>query len=610
VGDHCCWWDPYAATFISEATSWDFWSESQQTPVLGESKLLVRLFDHLREVVNKSQWEVWKIVAGLPIEDAPSIVNYVPDFFDIWDQNSLVSCFGGVYPGLCGQYWHNDVHRAFVDVVKSNKEIDIWRNSLGRCRTYSPMKVPDYVTQWSNTRDYYELYFRSYHDTETGEVAKLSFEISYYADFSYPIQYETNECPMFRIEDDTVYPHVYQYHETTIGWLIHHSHHVYMRYKRINRLISNGNLVEESGWSDTIEIHGECSDAVLFNYTPEMKPYYCTRTYLADQSLQLWTLDIRTPDEDVDIFRVQTSTTETFDVVFTDETTDVHFTGVKDLLEMNDFTINFLPPYYFPPHGGIPLGIYYVRVRGEKQDGSVVSEWSNVFQLDSTTPVWRKNRDYLSNVSYVILVEETHDTSVASTIYVITFLADDTLSYVLTVETGGYYLYTVTSTGYTRIFFSNANLSNNIKFVSFDGHVYLTYGGSYEDFVWIDVTNGNIGTEQVVSAPVDSEWLMWAVLANIHGKLEVVASISYLVPETNESEYFLATQAVLEGETELEVHRDIMSGSQYQIDVWHGSIWFNYEDYWWQSSVGVAWLKPLPSSVFPWVGKFQLQKEV
>lgn len=559
---------PLAATYLPSAAV-TLWTEPQ-VALTGNSKILARHFSGFTSPLI-SEWERWKVVAGIPSEATPeATLTYVPDYYDVWNQEALLSTFGGLYPGLCGSYWRGDVHQAWVEAVKSDGETDTWRVQLGRCSTFSPMKVPDYAVDSTGAAPSHWAHIKAFSQPFSleGQWPMWEAELSYYDDF--------------RTVFSTL---VDQWNQWWLGygvaefWLHGYTQTVYMRMKRMESLPppDQTTILSETGWCTTVAIPATAVDEVLLDESVHVKvPYHVEKWSTDDTGDQTWNITIGTLDQDVQKFRVQIATSSAFTTIVTDEEQSPSFPG--QLGQFGSITREY----------HCPIGAYYVRVRSENIDGSVVSAWSNVFELDSTTPVDRRNS---AKFTHGTLVVETHDTSVESTKAEMAFLANDTLSYALLNEDDNTYLYTITSTGFTRVLFEAFQLTYRI-IVAFGGRTYVGYQ-SYEDdvshpeFFWRDVTDGTIGDKHTVAPPVDSDGFAWVTLANIYGKLEVVAGVSYVLGDGYES--CLATQAVLNGETTLEVFRDIMAGWSFQVDVWHNSIWFNYEDWDW-TLVGVTWL--------------------
>ena len=481
-----------AATYLPKASATSLNDPGQQIPFVADNRLLVR---------NESVWEVWKITGGVIAEATPeSTVAYVPDYPDTWVSSAYLSGFDVTHPGLCGIYWRADApHQSWNEVVKSNLTGDDWRVKLSRARTYAPIKVPYFAVR---PYDVFDLTWRSTGAPAMGYSAGCIMEYSTSPDFWLGI----NSSTWTYLPSGMAF--VDPYYETTLAAWLWRDGTFYIHCKRHD---SDGT---ESAWSPTVTINcaTERSDGVELNDAPANIPYYCYRDYMPEDDFQNWGISIGTPDEDVYQFRLQIADENTFSDPWLDTTRIAYFLGYWNFVQGNS------------SHNSPPLGIYYVRVRSENEDGSVVSAWSNIFQLNSTTHVSYYNSYDLD--PYGTYVEETHDTSVESDRRVIAFLGNNTLAYAILYEVDETYLYTVTSGGFTRILL-DVSLITAPTIIAFGEHVYVGYFIG-TDYNWRDITGGVIGERHTVSPP-SGDMFQWATLANIYGKLEVVASVNHSV---------------------------------------------------------------------------------
>jgi hypothetical protein len=482
-------------------------------------------------------WETWKITEGIVTEPAPdSVVPYTAAYPDTWNEEALLSGFDVTHPGLFGSYWHADVHRSYLDVVKSNLGGEDWRWSLCRCLSFDAMPIPALATQFREVKDAYQLTCRSQHVLDEGQQAYLVVQVSEHSDFDSGEEPDERWCgTMTAVYVD----YVYQYNESTGEVALDRAKTWYLRLKRVDihfDEISQLWVVDtETGWTQTMIITSACrSGPATYNFSePAYVPYYAYREYIEEDSKQDWNIDYKLIDEDTIRVHIQVATSESFETILVDQLIDRVWAGKWDK-EIQDGW-----------HVAQPLATCYARLRAENEDGSTVSPWSNIFELNSVDPinhytdsayVYPKTylldgKDWKGDDIYIDIsaVAETHDNSVMTLSTELAFLGNDTLTYAILTTNGVASLYTLTSGGYTQILLENDYIYD-VCLIAFGGKVYTGYQmylSGIEDwvFVWRDVTDGVIGEAHVVPRPEGSDGFEWVTLGDIYGKLRVVASV-------------------------------------------------------------------------------------
>jgi hypothetical protein len=149
---------------------------------------------------------------------------------------------------------------------------------------------------------------------------------------------------------------------------------------------------------------------------------------------------------------------------------------------------------------------------------------------------------------------------------------------------------------------------SHTSIVEFQGKLYADCTATYNTeylFDWCEITDGIVGTIYHVSIPSGISYVNWSTIAVIHGGLRVIAGLD------DNSSYFLGISDILSDDLTMKTYPDIKVGWYFIVDPWERSIWFDYTDYN-GTETGLCWLGPndKDSQLFPWVGKFQLQKEV
>jgi hypothetical protein len=611
-----------------------------------ENKLIARNYSWRFGETEYNQFQRWRMAQGMPAEGTPEIDNlYAPENLDQWKAqfltyscNALLDAFDIDHPALFGSFWHPSIHQSWIDFVKCDfSSIDVWRENIIRCRTFSPMKVPLYGTQWSYYLDRYSIEIRSLPELTGTEFAKFVMEESNYDDFREGIY--TVSSTGFLSE----YGPPYQYHRQIIGKIKMRNSGRYTRWKcqvwdYIDSVLT---LIRESAWSSTLDLtyayYNITNDELLYQ-TPQFIPYYAYLT--SDGTINgysAWHFHITTLDEDTINYRLQVSVDPDFSTTYVNTTIIALFGGNSEntdweLYSSQKYASQTVSLPNVPADEEVPHDNYYCRVRGENADSSVVSEWSEVFTLTYTPHTGYTTSGYIGiSGSYV---EETHDTSVGSYAEEQEFIVDEEITIATILEDSILYLYTLESdgSGFTKTEVPNSHGSsgsvNLYNFIRFGGKVYALYSEWWQDenyvehylYGWREITGGTLGTLHEYSYPATGyRYSAWTFLTNLYGHLQLCSSLSdkellydweWGMPIDNDNKFRFGTMAILEDETEFTVHEDIVTGRTYSVDPWHGSFWYEYDGRFETENLGyrIAWLKGKDPDLFPWVGKFQLKK--
>lgn len=615
-----------------------------------DNKLIARNYSWRFGDTEYNQFQRWRIAQAMPAEGTPEIdVLYNPANLDKWKYqyswggkdypcNALLSAFDVDHPALLGSFWHPDIHQSWVDLVKCDfSSVDVFRKNIIRCRTFSPMKVPLYGAQWYAYYDHYSIEIRSLPELTGSEYARYVMEDSEYNDFPTGNFTTSRDGSMYSYGDP------YEYHKADIAILGIRGNARYVRWKCQVWLVVGGTptLQSESSWSSTLELthaHYTMSNSLLLNQTAQFIPYYAYLTsYHSVDGYSAWTVHITTLDEDIIKYRFQASTDSNFGSTYINATITALFAGNSENIdwetsgEPQKYAV-YSPALLNVPSGDEPYNNYYCRVRGENADGSVVSEWSEVFTLTYTPHAGYTTSGYIG--IFGSSIEETHDTSVGAYAEEKEFIVDENTTIATILEDSELYLYALESdgSGFTKTLIPNSHGSSGYvnlhNFVRWGGKVYALYDEWWQDenyvehylYGWREITGGVLGTLHEYSYPTTGyKYPSWTFLTNLYGHLQLCSSLSnnelladweWGMPIDNDNKFRLGTMAILEDETEFVIHDDIITGRTYSVDPWNGSFWYEVDGRFEAANLGfrIGWLKGPPTYSFPWEGRFQMGK--
>jgi hypothetical protein len=580
-------------------------------------------FPLLKENLLVAGANVWSMCGDIPAGCEPkAIYSYIPDYSEHWDGSS----------GKCGvaendyryvvDYFHLDDHKSYMDFFYVHDGNETNRVSIKSYEHDPPLDIPAFQTQFNYIIDYYQFEWRSQHVLQTGEQAKMIMQISSSPTFTgTPSQSESYATLVQHWHADPPPGQwIYDYHEALFGWFLPTNTTFYIRCKRHDELISDPNTFTESDWSDTLTIQAaDRVDEVLLNNSPAYIPFYCYQHYIEQR--HYWSVFVQgkqgRDDQNADLIRLQISESSDFATIYNEFTWNLDF-GVNGYV-----TGGYGKSYTF-----INPKIYYARCRYETSDGVTLGAWSNVFSMDGgneganhvdrsnyfsgigitvvTETHWTgdlieylvvSNPYYKNGHVYVVLGKERkHDEAGVKTYFGSLWLADyDGTEVHLTVIISEIQDFTPSWWSHTSI-------------VEFQGKLYADCTATYNTeylFDWCEITDGIVGTIYHVSIPSGISYVNWSTIAVIHGGLRVIAGLD------DNSSYFLGISDILSDDLTMKTYPDIKVGWYFIVDPWERSIWFDYTDYN-GTETGLCWLGPndKDSQLFPWVGKFQLQKEV
>jgi len=607
------------------------------------NKLIARDYSWRFGYVEYDQFQRWRIAQGMPAEGTPEKDNlYAPTILDKWKYqygsrscNALLDAFDEGHPALFGSFWHPTEHQSWIDFVKCDfSSTDVLRKNIIRCRTFNPMKVPLYGVKWTGYVENYTMEVRCIPGLTGTEYAECVEQYSNYSDF------RVGDYTWERSQYLSAYGSPYQYHTTTWSYFQYRGNYLYIRWKcKVYDTIEGvKTLIRESSWSDSLSlsyVSFNLSSFNVLNATPQFIPYYGNLvSWGKSGGVSTWQAHIQTSDEDINKYRFQVSTDPNFATTYIDTTVTAIFAGNSEDVDWDRYPLRVYSVYGFflsnIPNGEGPFDNYYCRVRGENSDGSVVGAWSVVYTLTYTP-----HTEYATSGDigiYGTSVAETNDTSVSSYAEELSFIVDEDIAIATILEDNDLYLYAIASdgSGFTKTLVPNPHGStgeaNLYNFIRFEGKVYALYSeywwdddGSHSKDSWVEITDGVFGTPHEIVYPSSGyKYQAWICLTNIYGHLQLVASLSdnelltnaWGMPKDNNNRFRLATCAILDGETEVTIHDDIIAGRTHSIDPWNNSIWYEYDGRFEENDLGyrISWLQPkLPIlHSFPWVGKFSL----
>jgi hypothetical protein len=567
-------------------------------------------------IVTADSLEVWAMSGDLPAGCEPiSSRVFTPAYATMWD----------TYPTACAaetddyRYIRDDfypapTHKAYIDIYRVHDGVESARVSAIRSHAYAPMDISAIWTHFDDIMDSYSFTWRSQHTLEVGEQAKFIMQVSSNSSFSGVTAYEGT---MSLVDD---------YYQGTSAWLMPASQTWYARCKRHDELIADPNTFSDSGWSNTVTITPrERVDETPLNGSPAWIPYYCYQDYTAANVKQQWTVYIGgkggAHDQDSELARFQIAATDDFATVLYDHTIEAYVYSADG----RGFTVE-VPNTWYGHAYNLDYGtVYYARARNENSDGSVVSAWSNVFEMDGGNDGANHvdRNTYFSAPTGSILVPETHYDG-DYTFYAIASEAVYTggHTYVLLGKRRRHYdtgssVYTAFGSlwlaDYDGSTIALSQIGTEVEdwapigwpvhydIVEFDDNLYAGWHDAADSvanmYGWCEITDGVVGTVQHIPYTAEAPDLYnWCTMAVIHGDLRVLASL-----DTGTS-YIMGIANILSADTTMKVYPSIKTGYDYTKDPWLESIWFDYENYD-ATETGICWLGSGQSNAIWWVNK-------
>jgi hypothetical protein len=312
-------------------------------------------------------------------------------------------------------------------------------------------------------------------------------------------------------------------------------------------------------------------------------------------------------DQETDLAHIQVSATEDFAVVLYDDTVPYVYSangsGFAETLDLN---------WYGYEHDFDYPIVYYARCRNENTGGSIVSEWSNVFEIDGGNDgANHVNRTNMQTFSGATLVKETHwlgneifynvsSEAIYKSGHTYVLVGQQRWLY----ETdsvnrdhtyGSLYLadydgsaVTLTQIGIEVEDWGTSGSPVHYDVVEFGGKVYAGWyapaNAATSLYDWCEITGGVVGTIHHVAIPTEATGSTnWATMAIIYGSLRVIASLD------TGTEYVMGIADILSDVPTMKVYPNIKTGYDFTKDPWLGSIWFDYENYD-ASETAICWL--------------------
>lgn len=562
----------YATTYV-DCSGGEAWPDA----FLGNKKGLGRLYNwpaslddyHMpllaeNRIVTAGSLEVWAMNGDLPAGCEPiSSRVFTPPYGTMWGAHPT-ACAAETddYRFIRDDFYPSPIHKAYIDIYRVHDGVESERVSAIRSHVYDPMDIPAIWAHFYDILDSYAFTWRSQHVIQEGERAKFIMQVS--SNSSFPADATaTYEGYLTLVQHWVNGPPytgwVYDYHEGTIGgWQLPASQTWYIRCKRHDELIADPNVFSDSDWSPTITLTPRYrADATPLNEAPGHIPYYCYQDYTAENAKQEWVPYIAGKtgyhDQNSDLARVQTSATEDFATVLSEHTMTYLWNANGEA-----HTYSLTNTWYGYAEIFECDTVRYARARNENADGSVVSEWSNVFEMDGGND----GANHVDRNTYYepyyggTLVPETHYDG-DYTFYDIASEAvyKDGHTYVLLGRTrwhwdagssarttfGSLYLadYDGSTVELTLLmaevedwFVQGSPIHYDI--VEFNDKLYAgwynyPWNQGYDTtslYAWCEITDGVVGTINKVLLPAEyAGYCNWATMAVIHGDLRVVASL-------------------------------------------------------------------------------------
>jgi hypothetical protein len=499
-------------------------------------------------------FEVWSMVGDIPAgcEPISSTTFTSPNWaFTLNQGESFCGVETGDYRAIRDEFHQSD-HKSYIDFYRIHDGVESERVGI-RSYFYDSMRTPVFETSFLGIRDFYTFTFRSQHVLQAGEQAKYICEVS--------------TSPTFvagTITSSEGYMSlVYDYHEASISWWVPASGTWYIRFKRHDELIADPTLFTDSGWSNTITVNPrERTDETPLNGSPAWIPYYCYQDYDATYEKQHWAVYAYGDgaDQEADIVRIQTSTSEDFATVLHEDIISYFYSVRGTSYVLSEFVHGYGFGYIWDNDGTV----YYARCRNENTDGSVVGPWSNVFSMDGgndgANHVDRINEAEPHNPPNdgIVRVPETHWLGEQTTYHVESeSIYEAGHTYVLLSKQRNVY---DTQSVICDHFFGSSwladydgstvtlsvidaevesawflNQFNRCDIVKFGGKIYAGWmtpsirSDANNMYEWCEITGGVVGTISHIPLPAEIDPTLgsadWVTMAVIHGDLRVVASL-------------------------------------------------------------------------------------
>lgn len=609
---------PWAASF-TDCSGAEEWPDG----FLGNKRGLGRLYSsptslddyHMpllaeNRIVTASSLEVWAMNGDLPAGCEPiSSTVFSPPYGTMSDAYPT-ACAAATddYRFVRDDFYPSPEHRAYIDIYRVHDGVESERVSAIRSHVYDPMDIPAIWTHFADIMDYYSFTWRSQHVLQEGEQAKFIMQVSLASSFINPTTVEGAGT----LVDD--------YHQVAFSWSMPASTKWYMRCKRHDELIADPDTYSDSGWSETVVLNPrERIDETPLSGSPGWIPYYCSQDYTAENAKQQWEVYIGgksgSHDQNTDLARFQISATEDFATVLYDHTIEPY---VYDS-DGSGYTYEAYNTWYGHSYNLDYGAVYYARARNENTDGSVVSEWSNDFEMDGGNDGANHvdRNTYYSPPSGSTLVPETHyDGDYAFYDIASEAVYKDGHTYVLLGRTRWHYdagssaratfgsLYladcdgssvTLTQIGAEVEDWTPTGWPVHNDIVEFNDKLYAGWhvpaDGVANLYDWCEITGGVVGTIQHIAYPAEAPlYCNWATMAVIHGDLRVIASLDTDDDSgTGDFAYIMGIANILSDDPAMKAYPNIKTGYDYTKDPWLESIWFDYENYD-ATETGICWL--------------------